>query len=197
MKISRILVVIVMLFSGSPLAHAQDAYFGLGASVVHTDISTIGSNEKSFSMKLFAGLQPKNGIGLELGAFIFKDLERDAERDSDGEFKLSFSRQDLYLGPTFRIQPKRFVTLNAKLGVTYSQIEMTVKESFYGLKPAGEAKVDDEVMGYFLSLGFEPYSSHGLSTLIMVDLIHRPKVFSDSDRRFDMNELGMSVSLVF
>ena len=150
----RISALIAILFGGSSLVHAQNAYFGFGAGFGYTDISTVSGKDSTFNYKLFGGLQPKNGFGLELGAFLFEELERDTDRDSDGEFTVSFARRDLYFGPSLRFRPKNFMAISAKVGLTYSQIEMTVKESFdlaghpstFGRPDRGNQKADRDAL---------------------------------------------------
>jgi hypothetical protein len=179
------------------LVIAGDFYGGFGYGLSSSRISTWDDKELTEALTLCAGYSLTKDISLEAGYLHFSDIEVDSVRDSISEYSLTFARDDVYLAPVFQFKPKYFIPIRLKAGLTYSNVKMTVEEYFYGVAPQGSASKKDEIMGVFLSLGVIPVDHRHMSSVFSIEYIHRPDVFSESERSFDSKEVMILFSLYF
>lgn len=172
-------------------------YGGFGYGLSSSRISTWDDKEITESLTLCGGYSFSGNVSLEAGYLHFSDIEVDSVQDSISEYSLTFARDDVYLAPVFQFKPKYFIPIRLKAGLTYSKVEMTVDEYFYGVAPQGSASGKDEVVGVLLSLGVIAVDHRHVNSSVSIEYLHRPDVFSASERSFDSKEIMIHFSIYF
>lgn len=184
-----------------PLQPLQ-VYGGIGHGSSVVDISTLDedkvddSDAGSLYAKLFVGWHLTDYLALETGVLAFTDYQVD-DKDAVGTYSLELDRHDVYLGPVLQFKPRHFLPLRFMLAATWSQVTLELRESFYGVSPAGKARTRDDVFGVMLSAGFLLMQRTHVSAMLSLDYVYRPDLFDDSDRSFDMRDTGLSFRLFF
>lgn len=187
-------------------AHSVCAEFygglGIGAPNV-TDVSTWPEEEDEDdrdlllpALKVFAGYNFTDNISIGAGFIRWSSLDTNGS-DTTSNYRIKLKYQDFFLAPAFRVDPSWFLPMNFSIGVTYSQVEMRVKESFFGLGSTGEVVRNDSQQGFMLGFGLETFKSESISGVINFHYFIREGFFSESSKPFDMTTIGATFDLAF
>jgi hypothetical protein len=196
----RLIPLLVSLLTSSFLPSkvlASEAYIMLGAGISHVDIDQTKGEPDSLHYNLTGGVYFTKRFGIELGAYVYENLNFSQQEDSTGAYQISFDRKDIWIGPTIKVYRDYESAVVAKFGISYSEIDMTVNESFFGLKPVGTANANDKTNGYFLSLGYQFEVGNNFNLLISLSSLNRSDVFDQSDKSLDMRETSLGVSIIY
>lgn len=189
----------VMADSSDELNKHLGFYGGIGigisaGEIQQMNVSQASDDELSSTWKLFSGFRLNHNWGLELGYKGYDSIAFYPQRDQVSVYEVELDRLDLYFTPTFEFDPKGFLPLKLGLGLTYSELEFTVKESFFNLAASGEAKESDNDIGLYLMLGFKPFVFKRVSSIVSAEYILRHKMFDDSSNPVNTSEFSVTFS---
>ncbi|NRB36932.1 MAG: outer membrane beta-barrel protein [Pseudomonadales bacterium] len=179
------------------ISHASGFFGGLGFSTSTSKISTQNETNFESSGRLFSGYAFDENWSLEVGYLGFSEFKFDTEKDAVSEYTVSIDRWDIYLAPAYEFNPRGFLPLRFMAGLTYSDVTLSVEENFYNQAPGGTNNVDDHVLGVLISAGFRPFNFKHIASLLSIDYIRRPNLFSGSNRSFDSSERSVSFTVFF
>lgn len=193
-------LVLLFLLSAAVQVNAG-GYGGVGIGGINrTDVSTWpeASDDEGnvIAFKIHGGYAFTDHWALNCGVMKWSHLDQKGS-DSTSRYEVRLSNHDFFLAPEFKVDPRWFIPLKFSAGVVYSEVEMRVKESFFGLAPEGEVKVSDSSEGLLLAFGLEVFKSSHVSGAVNFHYIARGEFFKKSNKPFDMTTVGASFDLAF
>jgi len=188
----------------SQQSFGQGLYGGLGIS--HSNIyidefdidkQVKDDDDTSLALKAFIGYRFDQHWGLELGHKSYETLEFKPQRDAVSRYEVELDRRDTYLTQTFEIRPKGFIPIRFGLGLSHSDLEFTVQESFFGFAPSGKASDDDSGTGLYATIGLKPFTLKRVSSVISFEYIKREKLFKGSNNAISSEEWSVGFAALF
>ena len=141
-----------------------------------------------------AGYRIIHWIDLELGLSVFDNYEYESS-DFVGKYKLEINKQEVFIAPVFHWYISDSVSFFAKAGLVYSQSELEVRESFYGVKDSGSESKTDHALGYMLAIGIAPLQTKHVSLAPAIRYIQRNNFFNKSHTPYDASDIGIEIQI--
>ncbi len=195
-----ILLLIAHCFPILVLADGMYAGFGIGTSlpkIDERDVAEFSDDELVWAGKLFTGYEFNHNWGLEIGYNFYEGINYDSQRDLVGTYDVDIGRQDIYIAPVYQLNLNDFYPLRLAAGLSYSKLELDVKEGFFGLAPPVSVSAQDNDVGLYFMASLTALDFKHMSALISVEYILRDEMFDDAINSINSNELMLSISMLF
>jgi opacity protein-like surface antigen len=190
----------LILLSTAQFSAAANFYGGLSLGLSEAELDEIDINDNSDdnpspTVGLSGGYQFNQNWAIETGIKLYDDIELDSQQDSVSRYQITYSRKDAYLSGVFQFKPQGFIPIRLAAGITYSDVELKVKESFFGLAPSGKASADDSDLGFYLMAGIKPFNFKHVSSTIAAEYIQRQEMFSNSTKPLNSSEFMLTFTV--
>ncbi|MCG8668747.1 MAG: porin family protein [Pseudomonadales bacterium] len=155
-----------------------------------------GDSDLDASLRFSGSLEKQ--VAPNLSVFVGLSQTTDTEEtgeDNTGEYTLTISSSDLFAGARLTFNPEDDFQFYGKGGFLYYYSELELEESFFGLKEAGKVEEVEEGTGYLLGGGLSFKLNPKLQLDAEVTYLVRQEYFEDSNRSFDLEEIGALVGL--
>ncbi|MCD8520696.1 MAG: hypothetical protein LRY66_15620 [Saccharospirillaceae bacterium] len=136
-------------------------------------------------------------LGFEFLAISNMNSRTKESADVVGLYELNLDIKSLGGGVRLQLPLSGHWRIALRAGGLIHQTRMTVYESFYGLKPSGEAQTNDQGQGYYYGLAADYHGSGSLGFSLHWDEQYLPDVFNGSSHAFDVKISGFSAGLSY
>lgn len=181
------------------ISHAQDIQLELGCCSASQSVDSNIDIENSPYANLRGRIAFNDYWGAELALGGFNKAESETRRDNAGDYYLTFKSRELMAGLYGTLELSRRWNVSFSGGLLRYRTQVTLHESYLGQQPDQEIDMTEKGQGYYANIGVRWEYNRYLS--LGPDLIYRQqqKLFSGSQRAFDLTTKGalMTLSLHF